>query len=51
MMETIRVTFKLKGTEKQIQNVRAHIAILSTCEGVESLYIGGKGKNGKENRE
>ena len=40
MIKTIKAAFKLKGTEKQIEKVKARIASLSACEEVISLYIG-----------
>ena len=35
-----RATFKLRGTEKEIEKVKARIASLSACEEVVSLYMG-----------
>ena len=32
-------TFKLRGTEKEIEKVKARIASLSACEECISLYI------------
>jgi hypothetical protein len=40
MIKTIRATFKLKGTEKGIERIKARIAVLSTYEEVISLYMG-----------
>jgi hypothetical protein len=46
-MDTIiRATFKLRGTEKEIERVKARIAVLSTCEEVISLYIKEEKQNG-----
>ena len=39
MIKTITATFKLWGTKKEIERVKARIAVLSTCEKVVSLYI------------
>ena len=36
----VRAVFKLRGTEDEIQKIKARIAVLSTCEGVASLYMG-----------
>ena len=40
MEKIIRAEFKLRGTEKEIERVRARIAALSTCEEVISMYMG-----------
>lgn len=37
---TIRCTFKLRGTEKEIEKMKARIASLSAQEEVISLYMG-----------
>jgi hypothetical protein len=39
MIKTIRAEFKIRGTEKEIERVKARIASLSACEEVVSLYI------------
>jgi hypothetical protein len=39
MIKEIRAVFKLKGTEKAIERVKAKIASLSILEEVISLYI------------
>ena len=39
MIRTIEATFKLRGTEKEIERVKARIASLSACEECLSLYI------------
>ena len=40
-MDTIiRATFKLRGTEKEIERMKARIASLSANEEVISLYMG-----------
>ena len=36
----VRAVFKLRGTEKEIEIVKARIASLSACEEVVSLYMG-----------
>ena len=54
MDKIVVCTFKLRGTENEIERVKARIASLSACEECVSLYIGEKEekrKNGKENRE
>ena len=40
MIKTIRTEFRLRGTEKEIERVKARIASLSACEECVSLYIG-----------
>jgi hypothetical protein len=40
MIKTIRAVFKIHGTEKEIERIKARIASLSACEEVVSLYIG-----------
>ena len=40
MQKTIRCTFKLRGTEEEIEEVKARLATLSADEGVISLYMG-----------
>lgn len=40
MEKTITATFKLRGAEKEIERVKARIAVLSTCKEVISLYLG-----------
>lgn len=40
MQKIVRAVFKLRGTEKEINKVKAKIAALSACEEVESLHIG-----------
>jgi hypothetical protein len=42
MIKTIVASFKLRGTEKEIERVRARIASLSSLEEVISLYINTK---------
>jgi hypothetical protein len=42
MMKTIVASFKLRGTEKEIEKVKAQIASLSSLEEVISLYINTK---------
>jgi ribosome-interacting GTPase 1 len=37
--ETIKATFKLRGTEKEIECIRAKIAALSAHEEVVSLHL------------
>jgi N-methylhydantoinase B/oxoprolinase/acetone carboxylase alpha subunit len=39
MDKIIRATFKLRGTEKEIERVKARIASLLACEECVSLYI------------
>ena len=39
MEKTITATFRLRGTEKEIEVVKARIAVLSTCEEVISMHI------------
>lgn len=39
MIKTIKASFKLKGTEKEIDKVKARLASLSACEEVISLYM------------
>jgi hypothetical protein len=52
MDKIIVCTFKLRGTEKEIERVKARIAALSVCEECVSLHLKEKGgekkKNGKE---
>ena len=40
MQKTIVATFKIRGTEKEIDQIKARIASLSACEEVVSLYMG-----------
>ena len=40
MIKIVTATFKLRGTEKEIERVKARIATLSACEEVISLYLG-----------
>jgi hypothetical protein len=40
MMKDIRALFRLRGTEKEIERVKARIASLSACEECVSLYMG-----------
>ena len=40
MIKVIRAEFKLRGTEKEIERVKAKIASLSILEEVISLYLG-----------
>jgi hypothetical protein len=42
MIKTIVASFKLRGSEKEIEKVRAQIASLSSLEEVISLYINTK---------
>ena len=39
MIKTIRAEFRLRGTEKEIERMKARIASLSVQEEVISLYI------------
>ena len=39
MEKIIMASFKVRGTEKEIERVKARIAALSACEEVISLYI------------
>ena len=39
MIKTIIATFRLKGTEKEIERIKARIASLSAREEVISMYI------------
>ena len=39
MIKTITATFKLRGTEKEIERIIARIASLSACEKCVSLRI------------
>ena len=36
----VRAVFTIRGTEKEIERVKARIASLSACEDVISLYMG-----------
>lgn len=40
MIKIVRAAFKLRGTEKEIERVKAKIASLSILEEVISLYMG-----------
>ena len=40
MIKTITATFKLCGTAKEIEKIKARIAALSACEECVSLYLG-----------
>ena len=40
MEKTVTATFKLRGTEREIEVVKARIASISSCEEVVSLYMG-----------
>ena len=40
MYKTIKATFKLRGTESEIERMKARIASLSACEECVSLYMG-----------
>ena len=49
MEKIIEAVFKLRGTEKEIERMKARIASLSAQEEVISMYIKEeKRKNGKE---
>jgi len=39
MDKTIIVTYKLRGTEKEIERIKARIAAVSACEEVVSLHM------------
>ena len=39
MQTKITATFMVRGTKKDIERVKAHIAVLSICEEVKSLHI------------
>ena len=39
MDKIIVATFKLRGTEKEIEKLKARIAAFSACEEVISMYI------------
>ena len=39
MDRIIDVTFKVRGTEKEIEKVKARIAVLMSCEEVVSLHF------------
>ena len=39
MEKTIVTSFKVRGTEKEIEKVKARIASLTACEEVISMYI------------
>ena len=39
MDKIIVVTFKLRGTEKEIERIKARIASLTACEEIVSMYI------------
>ena len=39
MDKIIMASFKVRGTEKEIERVKARIAALSACEEVISLYL------------
>jgi len=41
MDKIIRATFKLRGTENEINRMRARIAGLSACEEVVIMFMGG----------
>lgn len=42
MDKIVTATFRLRGTEKEIERVKARIASFSSCEEVVSLYMGGE---------
>ena len=39
MDKMIIVSFRMRGTEKEIESIKARIASLSACEEVISMYI------------
>ena len=43
MEKIVTATLKVRGTEKEIERVKARIASLLACEEVISLYIGQEG--------
>jgi hypothetical protein len=45
MIKIITATFKLRGTEKELERVKARIASLSACEECVSMYIKEETKN------
>ena len=42
MIKIIMATFRLRGTEKEIERIKARIASLSACEECVRLYISEK---------
>ena len=48
MEKIVEAVFKLRGTEKEIERMKARIACLSAQEEVISMYIKEERKNGKE---
>ena len=50
MDKIIIVTYKLRGTEKEIERIKAKIATISVCEEVISLHMREDWKDAKEEK-